>query len=135
MTFSFIKYFLLITCATSTHVFAQVTDVTISSLVHDKDTKSSLPYVNVVVKFLPDSTFVAGTVTNESGLFSLVGITPGNYVLELSYTGYTRKQLPLLVGRLSQFLNLGSRLNRIVVKLNPDLQVFGLAHIVFVQRL
>ena len=66
-----------------------------------------MPYVNVVIKSDSDSLFVAGTVTNEKGLFTLAGISPGNYVLELSFVGYTRKQIPLLVGRLSEFLDLG----------------------------
>ena len=66
-----------------------------------------MPYVNVVIKSESDSLFVGGTVTNEKGLFTLAGISPGNYVLELSFVGYTQKQVPLLVGRLSEFLDLG----------------------------
>ena len=66
-----------------------------------------MPYVNVVIKSEVDSLFVGGTVTNEKGLFTIAGISPGNYVLELSFVGYTQKQVPLLVGRLSEFLDLG----------------------------
>lgn len=90
----------------STFGFAQVSKVTVSGVVQDQS-KTKLPYVNVVVKNSEDSVFVSGTVTNDEGLFSLTGISPGNYVLELSYLGYNTKRLQLLVGRLSEFLDLG----------------------------
>lgn len=89
-------------------LMAQVTTVTVSGAVRDNGTKSGLAYANAILKSLPDSTFKAGTVANEQGFFSLHGIAPGSYILELTYIGYTRKQMPLLVGRLSQFLDLGS---------------------------
>ena len=86
--------------------WGQVAKVTVSGLVKDKKSETPLPYVNVVIKSARDSLFVGGTVTNEKGLFTLAGISPGNYVLELSFVGYIRKQDPLLVGRLSEFLDL-----------------------------
>ncbi len=87
--------------------WGQVAKVTVSGTVKDKKSETELPYVNVVIKSEADSLFVGGTVTNEKGLFTLAGISPGNYVLELSFIGYTQKQVPLLVGRLSEFLDLG----------------------------
>ena len=99
---------LILFCFTvfSTSVFAQVSKVTVSGLVQE-ESKTNLPYVNIIVKTTEDSVFVSGTVTNDEGLFSLTGISPGNYVLELSYLGYNTKKLPLSVGRLSEFLDLG----------------------------
>ena len=87
--------------------WGQVAKVTVSGNVKDKNSETPLPYVNVVIKSENDSLFVGGTVTNDKGLFTLAGISPGNYVLELSFVGYTQKQVPLLVGRLSEFLDLG----------------------------
>ena len=87
--------------------WGQVAKVTVSGTVKDKKSETELPYVNVVIKSEVDSLFVGGTVTNEKGLFTLAGISPGNYILELSFVGYTQKQVPLLVGRLSEFLDLG----------------------------
>ena len=86
---------------------AQVSKVTISGIIKNKETNTKLAYVNVVAKAAHDSAFVAGTVTNDEGLFTLSGIAPGNYILELSYTGYSRKQMTILVGRLTEFLDLG----------------------------
>lgn len=91
----------------SLQMFAQTAGVTVSGIALEKNSKSRLPYLSAVIKSLPDSVFVAGTVTNEEGLFIFPGILPGNYILELSYVGYSRKHMPVLVGRLSQFLDLG----------------------------
>ena len=87
--------------------WAQTGKVTVSGNVRDSGSGKNLPYVNVIIKSTSDSTFVAGTVTNDNGLFSIPGISPGNYSIEFSYLGST-KRLPLLVGRLSEFLNLGT---------------------------
>ena len=87
--------------------WGQVAKVTVSGTVKDKKSETELPYVNVVIKSEVGSLFVGGTVTNEKGLFTLAGISPGNYILELSFVGYTQIQVPLLVGRLSEFLDLG----------------------------
>ena len=91
------------------HVFGQVTKVTISGSVKEKTSDAVLPYVNVILKTATtDSTFVAGVVTDDKGIFSIGDISPGNYLLELSFVGYTSRHVPLLVGRLSEFLDLGS---------------------------
>ena len=100
-------YLLFLLCAVANCLMAQVATVTISGSIRDHTSKSSVPYVNAVLKSLPDSTFVAGTITNEQGFFSIAGIPPGNYVLELTNVGYGQKTMPLLVGRLSPFLDLG----------------------------
>jgi outer membrane receptor protein involved in Fe transport len=85
--------------------FAQVSAVTISGMIKDKTTKSALLYVNVVLKSANDSTFVTGTVTDEEGRFTLTGVKPGNYFLEISLIGYLTKKQTLFVGSLSAFLD------------------------------
>ncbi|MEO5600777.1 MAG: TonB-dependent receptor [Cyclobacteriaceae bacterium] len=98
---------LFIILTVSSVAWAQVTKVTVSGIIQVKQSKAKLPYVNVVVKSTHDNVFVAGTVTDDLGLFSLAGIAPGNYIMELSYLGFTNKTMPLLVGRLSEFLDVG----------------------------
>ncbi|HVF97125.1 MAG TPA: TonB-dependent receptor [Flavisolibacter sp.] len=85
---------------------AQVKVVSVSGITKDAADKSALPYVNVVLKTAKDSAFVAGTVTNEEGLFTLLNIQPGNYQLTFSFTGYTAKKQPLFVGSLSEFIDI-----------------------------
>ena len=87
---------------------AQQTGVTISGMVKSKTDKTVLPYVNLVLKTADKGTFVVGTVSNEEGRFTFSGIKSGNYKLDISYTGFSTKTEPVLVGSLSAFLDLGT---------------------------
>jgi outer membrane receptor protein involved in Fe transport len=100
--------FLIMMMAISGFSLAQVSKVTLSGLVRDRNSGATLPYVNVVLKARPDSAFVSGTITNESGRFTLTNVKPGDYILENSYVGYDVGRQPLLVGKLSEFLDLGT---------------------------
>lgn len=103
------KHFLVlqVVLCLSSFSWAQDPKVTISGAVKDKTSRNSIPYVNVVVKTEKDSVFVAGTVTNTGGSFTLTNINPGTYLLEISYMGYASKIQSLLIGRLSEYLDLG----------------------------
>lgn len=92
---------------------AQTPGITLSGSVKDKVGKTALAYVNVSLKKAEDSTFFAGTITDEKGLFSISGIKPGNYLLQLEYAGYERFQQALFAGSLSEYLALP------VIELNP----------------
>jgi hypothetical protein len=85
---------------------AQQTAVTISGAVKDITSKEVLPYVNVVFKTKVDSAFTAGTITDESGRFSLSGVKPGEYILEATFIGYATNKQALFVGSLSPFLDI-----------------------------
>ncbi|HMJ70436.1 MAG TPA: TonB-dependent receptor [Cyclobacteriaceae bacterium] len=87
---------------------AQVSKVTLSGVVKDKASQVALPYVNVIVKTETDSAFVSGTITDNEGRFTITGIAPGSYTLQLTFVGYTTVTQSTLVGRLSEFLDLGT---------------------------
>ncbi|WP_353145774.1 TonB-dependent receptor [Chryseobacterium sp.] len=87
----------------SSMVTAQTTSVTISGRVTDQN-KTALPYVNIIFKKEKDTAFVAGTITNEDGRFSLTGIKPDHYILETAISGYDARKQPVFVGSLSEFL-------------------------------
>lgn len=82
------------------------TNVTISGIVKDKNSKANLPYVNVVLKTEKDSGFISGTVSNEEGRFSISKIKSGNYYLEVSFVGYKTTKQSLFVGNLSEYLDI-----------------------------
>ncbi|MFC4263405.1 TonB-dependent receptor domain-containing protein [Ferruginibacter yonginensis] len=91
----------------STVTHAQTATVTISGVTKNKSDKTALPFVNIILKKEKDSAFVTGTVSNEEGRFNIPNIKTGNYFLQVSYIGFTSKNIPLVVGALSSFLNIG----------------------------
>lgn len=105
---------LIITCLSVTTGFTQQTSVTVSGVVRSSGNEA-LPFVNVVLK-RTDSTFVSGTITSESGLFSIKNIEPGDYVIEASFIGYKRYKSSLFIGSNSGFLDLG------VMRLEDDVK-------------
>ena len=98
--------FILILIAHAITAFAQVESVTISGVVKD-NSGQPLPYVNVVLLAEKDKAFIAGTVTNEEGRYTVSNIKPGNYLMEVSYIGYKNHSQSILIGKLSSFLDLG----------------------------
>ena len=71
--------------------FAQTKNV--SGKVVDEEGRG-LPFVNVVLLSLPDSTIVYGTVTDDKGMFSIsADISVG--VLQLSMLGYETVSIPV----------------------------------------
>lgn len=99
--------------------FGQVNSVTVSGIVKNKKDKSVLPFVNVVLKTETDSTFVTGGVTNEEGRFTLTGVKPNSYYVEVSYIGYTINRQPLFVGRLSEFVEVPA------IEMEEDVKAIG----------
>lgn len=94
--------FLLISC---TAVYAQ--GITLSGEVKTGQQNEPLPYANLVLKTEKDSSFVTGTISGEDGLFILKEVPTGNYFLEVSLVGYNTQTVPILAGRLSQYLDVG----------------------------
>ena len=108
-------------------LFAQSKGVTLSGKIQENTQKTALAYVNIVLKKAKDSVFVAGTVTNEEGLFSFSELKQGNYILQTSYIGYQTHFQAVLIGQLSNFLDLGTiglsenkALNEVVVTAKQD---------------
>lgn len=99
-------FLLLISILFTSASFAQVSSVTISGMVKNKTDKSAVAYANVVVKTEQDGAFVAGTVTDDEGRFSIANIKPGNYGLGVSFMGFDTQKQPLFIGSLSQFLEI-----------------------------
>jgi outer membrane receptor protein involved in Fe transport len=98
---------------------AQSVKVTLSGLVKDATSKAALAFVNITLKTAKDSAFVAGTITREDGRFQLPDIASGNYLLLVSYVGYSAKIQPVLIGQLSNFLDLGA------IELAPEAKSLG----------
>jgi len=99
-------FFIFILVIASSVVSAQVSSVTLSGIIKNKTYKLAIQYVNVVVKSDKDGAFIAGTMTNDEGRFTISKIKPGNYQLNISFTGFEDKNHSLFVGSLSEFLDI-----------------------------
>lgn len=97
----------LLAIALGSAVSAQSTKITLSGIIKDAGNKSTLPFVNVVLKKAGDSSFAAGTISGEDGRFVIRDIVSGNYLLTSTYIGYKPEIQPVTVGQLSSFLDLG----------------------------
>ena len=83
-----------------------------------RDAKSGeyLPYVNVAVLDSVDSEFVKGGISNMDGVFEIVGVPQGSFLLRVSAIGYENFVLPFKV---TNNTDLGTlRLTQGVVSLN-----------------
>jgi len=72
--------------------FSQNETWNLTGNVIDGSTKEALPYVNVVLYSLPDTTFVTGTATDDNGKFSLAATKKAG-VLKISMLGYQQTTL------------------------------------------
>ena len=98
---------LLMCCCISLATFAQV----YSGKVVDEKSQP-LPYANVVLLSLPDSAFVTGTVSDESGAFTLRS-EKQNLLLRVSSIGY------------ATIYNKVEKTDLGVIQLLPDAQLLG----------
>lgn len=89
-------------------LFAQRKGVALSGKIVDNQKRTALAYVNVVLKTSTDSSFVSGTISDEAGFFTISGLQPGHYILESTLLGYQTYKQAILIGALSDFLDLGA---------------------------
>ncbi|MGQ7944390.1 TonB-dependent receptor domain-containing protein [Flavobacterium sp. WC2509] len=87
---------------------AQTNTATISGLIKNNTSKSTIPYANVVLKSAKEQKNIFGTISNEEGRFNFSAVPSGNYTLEVSATGYKTIVQKIFVGNLSAFLDLHS---------------------------
>jgi len=91
----------------SLEAYCQSKSVTLSGKTIDGQSKMVLPFVNIVLKSEASGAFVAGTITNEEGIFTLSNVKSGKYILATSVVGYQASSRSVLVGQLSDYLDLG----------------------------
>lgn len=89
-------------------IFSQTTKVTVSGTVRDGASKTPVAFAQVSLLRITDSSFVAGTISREDGLFSIADINAGKYWLTLLHVGYQPYRSQINVGQLSSFLNIGN---------------------------
>lgn len=79
----------------SVALMAQSGTVTITGILKNKTNNTPIISANVLLKKASDSTTIKGVTSNTSGKYLITGIKPGNYFLEISFTGFQTKIWPL----------------------------------------
>lgn len=102
------RLLLLVSLVLAVCTNAQVKSITLSGLLKSKTTKQAIAFATIQLKLEKDSSFVAGTISNEEGRFSLTNLASGNYILEATLVGYKLHKQVVLIGRLSSFLDLAT---------------------------
>ena len=107
-------WLLLVSLTTSIGLSAQ----TVSGKLIDENSQP-LPYANVVLLSLPDSTFVTGTISGEDGSFTLEA-TSKNQILKISSIGYKTVCKPISPTNIGivQLMSDAQMLGEVVVKGN-----------------
>ena len=112
----FIKVFLFV--LTGIILPVSLSAQTVSGKLIDENSQP-LPYANVVLLSLPDSTFVTGTISGEDGSFTLEA-TSENQILKISSIGYKTVCKPISPANIGivQLVSDAQMLGEVVVKGN-----------------
>lgn len=93
-----LKYLFILTVLLSITINANSplnpTDKKIKGVIIDSTSSTVLPFANITLHNISDSSFVTGVSTNAEGAFSLSNINDGNYYLKISFVGYNTKFVP-----------------------------------------
>ena len=71
------------------YVISEVSAQKVSGTVVEAQTKEPVPFAGVFLMRL-DSTFVASTNSDEKGDFNFNAVLPGNYFIEINFTGFEK---------------------------------------------
>ena len=92
--------------------------ITVRGRVFDKTTGQPMEYATVRACTLPDSTFIAGCITEPSGQFSMQ-LEKGRYVLEIQYIGFVPVYKNVTLDGSKSMVDVGK------ISLSPDHQMLN----------
>lgn len=67
----------------------------VKGMIHDSTSDGAIEYATVGLYRLPDSSLVAGLITDERGAFWLRDLPLGNFYLRVHFIGYHKKDIPV----------------------------------------
>jgi len=97
--------FILLFVLVHSSIFGLPTSFEIKGTISDSATKQNLQYVNITLLNQADLKFVTGTVTEANGKFRITNVVNGEYVLTISFIGYTKKEIK--ISNINQVIDLG----------------------------
>ena len=97
--------------------------ITVKGRVYDNSTGHPMEYATVRACTLPDSTFVAGCITEPTGAFSMQ-LEKGRYVLEVQYMGFVTKYKNVTLDGTKSIVDVGK------INLSPDARMLNEVNVV-----
>lgn len=82
-------------------------NATVSGRVFDHASKQPLPFANISVTVNPGGQILTRTAANEDGRFVIEKVPQANYLVVISFIGYSELKISLLVGNLNTVFDLG----------------------------
>ncbi len=90
--------FIFINCLLLTSYVGFAQNLTIQGTLKDSIANRALNSATVSLVYAKDSSLVSFSRTNEAGVFNFKNVTPGSYLISVSYVGYVPKWVPVLNG-------------------------------------
>ncbi len=90
----------------------------------DAQTEKPMPYANIVMVRMKDSTVAGGGITDDKGLFKIDKLRPGMYKVKINFIGYERYTTTVRLTPQSPGVNLG------VITLKPAVTQLGEVEVV-----
>lgn len=104
-----IRILLIVIICFSTLIHAQIqptAEGSISGKVVDKNSKSPISYVNIVLK--QENKVITGTITQDNGTFNIKNIALGIYTVEIQFIGYKNQNRLITLTNADKSSNLGT---------------------------
>ena len=90
--------FIFISCLLLISYFGFAQNLTIQGTIKDSIANRALNSATVSLVYAKDSSLVSFSRTNETGVFNFKNVSPGSYLISVSYVGYVPKWVPVLTG-------------------------------------
>lgn len=97
----------------------------ITGKVIDQPSNKVMPYANISVFRVKDSTLVDGTITDDKGFFKITKLHPGFYKVKIDYIGYERYTILVKVTPQNPNINLGNILLKPAITTLNEVEVTG----------
>jgi hypothetical protein len=80
---------------------------TVSGRVIDSGSREALPFVTISLFESRSGAELTGVLTDANGRFVIAGLPSASYTIVTIFVGYSRAEIPLLVGELNDVFNMG----------------------------